>query len=98
MSPSPDKRQGTDDHDDQYGQYGPPRDVGGRRHPALLGFLGKQDIHCRQVLFRCNGLDVNLEKDKKRIIIALSDPQKITELELNAFAYFNFVYAVYSWL
>lgn len=41
MSPSPDKRQGTDDHDDQYGQYGPPRDVGGRRHPALLGFLGK---------------------------------------------------------
>lgn len=41
MSPSPDKRQGTDDHDNQYAQYRPPRDVGGRCHPALLGFLGK---------------------------------------------------------
>lgn len=41
MSPSPDEREGTDSHDDQYAQDGPARDVGRARHPAHIGFLGE---------------------------------------------------------
>lgn len=64
MSPSPDEREGTDSHDDQYAQYGPARDVGRARHPAHIGFLGEKDVHCCHVLFGCNGLDINFEKKK----------------------------------